>query len=164
MIVLLCLIAQRFLRPADPASNFSFDSAGPYLVERVVDGDTLLLAGGTRVRLLGVDTPETKHPRRPVEPLGPEASKFTRAHVEGRKVMLKFDRERRDRYRRVLAYVYLGEWCLNEELIRAGYSRAETGFPYSSVMKRRFRAAEQNARDARRGLWGLEEFASGIAE
>jgi len=164
LAVLLCLIAQRFLRPAESDSKFSFDSAGPYLVERVVDGDTLLLSGGTRVRLLGVDTPETKHPTRPVEPLGPEASEFTRLHVEGRKVTLKFDRERRDRYRRVLAYVYLGDWFLNEELIRAGYSRAETGFPYSTVMKGRFRKAEQDARDAGRGIWGLEERADSVAE
>jgi len=105
------------------------------------------------VRLLGVNTLETKHPRRLPEPLGLEASTFTRRHVEGCHITLGFDRERRDDYHRVLAYVFIGDWCLNEELIRDGYSQAETRFPYSSVMKSRFRAAEQQARDERRGLW-----------
>ena len=66
---------------------------------------------------------------------------------------LQFDRERQDRYHRVLAYVYRDDWMLNEELIRAGFSRAETRFPYSSAMKRRFRAAEKEARENNRGLW-----------
>lgn len=143
----------RVLKLTRDDASFSFDSPGPYTVQRVVDGDTLVLQGGTRVRLLGVDTPETKHPHKPVEPLGPEAAAFTRRHVEGRSVTLQFDRERRDRYRRVLAYVFVGDWFLNEELIRAGYSRAETRFPFSNRMKKRFRAAEAEARENRRGIW-----------
>lgn len=123
------------------------------LVQRVVDGDTLLLADHTRIRLLGVDTPETKRPDTPVEPFGPEASDFTRAHVEGRFVRLEFDKERYDKYGRVLAYVYLNDWFLNEELIRAGMGRAITNHPYSESMKRRFRAAEHEAQRARLGIW-----------
>jgi micrococcal nuclease len=122
-------------------------------VLRAVDGDTLLLADHTRIRLLGVDTPETKRPEAPVEPWGPEAHEFTRAHVEGRDVRLEFDKERHDKYDRVLAYVYLGDWFLNEELIRAGMGRAITNHPYSEAMKRRFRAAERDARENRRGIW-----------
>jgi micrococcal nuclease len=123
------------------------------VVLRVVDGDTLLLAGGERVRLLGVDTPETKRPDHPVQPLGPEAYEFTRAGVEGRTVRLEFDRERRDVFGRLLAYVYRDEWFLNEELIRAGLGKAQLQYPYSEVMKRRFRDAEHHARLHRRGLW-----------
>ena len=126
-----------------------------YFVERVVDGDTLLLRGGARVRLLGVDTPESVTPDRPVEPLGPEAAEFTRRSVQTRKVRLAFDKERRDRFGRLLAYVYRGDVLLNEELIRAGYSRAQLQYPYSSGMKRRFRLAEEDAKRARRGLWSL---------
>lgn len=147
------LLVRVFDLTRDDAGGFSFDSPGPYRVQRVVDGDTLVLDGGTRVRLIGVDTPETKHPNKPVEPLGPEASEFTRRHVEGRQVTLQFDRERRDRYKRVLAYVYVGDWFLNEELIRAGFSRAETRYPFSTQMKARFRAAEAEAKENRRGLW-----------
>jgi micrococcal nuclease len=123
------------------------------LVHRAVDGDTLLLADHTRVRLLGVDTPETKRPEAPVEPWGPEAHEFTRAHVEGREVRLEFDKERYDKYGRVLAYVYLDDWFLNEELIRAGMGRAITNHPYSEAMKRRFRAAEREAQQKRLGIW-----------
>jgi micrococcal nuclease len=152
-VIVVALIVLRLYTQSFERSPFSFDAAASYRVQRVVDGDTLLLTDGTRVRLLGVDTPETRHPNLPPEPLGFEASAFTRQHVEGRTVSLQFDRERRDRYHRVRAYVYLDDWMLNEELIRAGFSRAETRFPYSSAMKRRFREAEQEARDNNRGLW-----------
>ena len=128
-------------------------SSGQQLVVRVVDGDTLVLANGERVRLIGVNTPETKHPTKPVQPFGPEASEFPRRAVEGRYVTLKFDREKRDRYQRLLAYVYLKDWCLNEEVIRAGLGECVTRYPYDSSMKRRFRAAESEARVARRGIW-----------
>jgi micrococcal nuclease len=152
-IIVAALILLRLFTRSYDSAPFSFDADESYRVQRVVDGDTLVLTDGTRVRLLGVDTPETKHPNIPPEPLGAEASEFTRRHIEGRTVTLQFDWERRDRYHRVLAYVYLDDWMLNEELIRAGFSRAETRFPYSSAMKRRFRAAEKEARENSRGLW-----------
>jgi len=154
LVVLLLLIAGRWLRrQPDPAPNAQ---PGLFVVERAVDGDTLLLQDGRRVRLIGVDTPETKHPHRAVEPFGPEACAFTRDHVEGRTVRLEFDKERRDRYGRMLAYVYQGDWLLNEELIRAGLGRAVTHFPYSTAMKRRFRNAQRQAREAGKGIWSTE--------
>jgi micrococcal nuclease len=113
---MIIFVVHRFSQTYSDAEAFSFDSSGPYYVERVIDGDTFVLEGGVRVRLLGVNTPETKHPRRPVEPLGPEASEFTKSHIENRLITLRFDRERRDRYHRVLAYVYVGERFLNEEI------------------------------------------------
>ena len=130
--------------------------SGEVLVERVVDGDTLKLSDGRYVRLIGVDTPETKHPDKPVQAFGPEASAFTRTHVEGRAVRLELDRERLDRHGRTLGYVYVGDWFLNEQLLRAGLGRAVTRFPYSDLMKRRFRQAELDAREQRRGLWQQE--------
>jgi len=149
--VLALLVAGRiWLWPPLPVgSPHSIDA----FVERAIDGDTLLLANGERVRLLGVNTPETKHPTKPVEPFGPEAYEFTRQHVEGRAVRLVLDRERRDEFGRLLAYVYRGDWLLNEELIRAGLSKAQTRFNYSDSMKRRFLAAERLARSEHRGLW-----------
>lgn len=135
-----------------PSQTDSTPQAG-ILVERVVDGDTLVLADQTKVRLIAVDTPETKHPSKPVEPFGPEASAFTRKAVEGRVVQLRFDRNRYDRYQRTLAYIYVGDWCLNEELIRAGFSECVTQYPFDAAMKQRFLAAESEARRARRGIW-----------
>lgn len=139
----------------DSSSSPVPDSGGAITarVDRVVDGDTLHLTTGERVRLLGVDTPETVKPDVPVQPWGPEASAFTKKHVQGQSVRLEFDNEKRDSYGRLLAYVYVGEWFLNEELIRAGLSPAVTKFPYSAVMKQRFRAAESEARRKRVGIW-----------
>lgn len=122
-------------------------------VKRAVDGDTLLMRDRQRVRLLGVDTPETKRENTPVQPWGPEAHEFTARMVEGKKVRLEFDREHEDRYGRVLAYVYVGDRLLNEELLRAGLGHAILNHPYSEKMKDRFRRAEREARDAKRGLW-----------
>ena len=111
----------------------------------VVDGDTLLLRDGTRIRLMGVDTPETVKPDTPVEPWGPEASEFTRDFVAGGPVRLEFDRERTDRFGRHLAYVWVGNRMLNEELLRAGLARWEPGYHYSQAMKTRFRRAQREA-------------------
>jgi micrococcal nuclease len=137
---------------------------GEYTVLRVVDGDTLLVApkdaprnrrSELRVRLLGVNAPETVRPDHPIEPWGPEASAFASAMVgkTNDKARLQFDKERLDRYGRILAYVWLGDKMLNEELIRAGVARADLKFRYAQPMKRRFRAAQDEARAARRGIW-----------
>lgn len=128
-------------------------SDGGILVDHVVDGDTLVLADKTKIRLIGVDTPETKHPTKPVEPFGPEASQFTKRTVEGRQVQVRYDRNKTDRYGRTLGYIYIGEWCLNEELIRAGFSECITQYPFDKGMKARFLNAEAEARRARRGIW-----------
>lgn len=124
-------------------------------VERVVDGDTLVLDGGERIRLIGVDTPETVHPSKPVERFGKEASAFTRRLAEGRRVRLEFDQELHDRFGRTLAYVYLDDGTfLNSEIIRQGFGHAYTRFPFRYLEE--FRALEREARDARRGLWSQE--------
>jgi len=128
-------------------------SEGEYVVARVIDGDTFELAGGAVVRLQGVDTPETKHPDLPPEPYGAEAAEFTRAFLSGGTVRLRFDKERSDKYGRHLAYAYVGERMLNEELVRAGLATAELGFRYSESMKRRFRRAQEDAQAAERGIW-----------
>jgi hypothetical protein len=84
-------------------------------VSRVVDGDTIEISpkvdGNNEVRLIGVDTPETKDPSEGVEPYGPEASAFATEELSGQSVDLEFDQEREDQYDRLLAYVYLGGRC-----------------------------------------------------
>lgn len=128
---------------------------GDHVVQRVVDGDTLLLANGARVRLQGIDTPETVAEDRPVEAWGPEASQFTKEFIarSGGHVRLTFSLERRDRFDRYLAFAWNGDQMLNEELIRAGLARARLDFRYSATMKRRFAAAQEEARRAGRGIW-----------
>jgi micrococcal nuclease len=161
LVILCLLIAGRFCQSSvHPSADFRFEAQVPQHVERVIDGDTIVLEGHVRVRLIGVDTPETKHPHKPIEPLGPEATEFTRSQVEDRDVTLQFDRERRDRYGRVLAYVYVDGKLLNEEIIRAGFSRAETHFKFDRAMAKRFFEAEAEAREAGRGIWALTPAAS----
>lgn len=128
---------------------------GIYAVAKVVDGDTLALANTSRVRLIGVDTPETVKPNHPVEPFGPEASEFTRRFVARGdwSVRLEFDRERQDKYGRFLAYVWIDDQMLNEELVRAGLARVETQYRYAATMKKRLLAAEAEAKAAKRGIW-----------
>src|SRR5215203_2569319 len=129
-------------------------------VERVVDGDTIevnpAVSGTEDVRLLGVDTPETVDPNEPVEPYGPEASAFTKRQLEGKRVTLTFDQEKTDQYGRALAYVRIsgqGE-TFNETLLRQGYAQLEIVAPNDSF-ESSFRQAQDEARQADRGIWGL---------
>ena len=123
-----------------------------YKVKRVIDGDTLLLINGERVRLIGVDTPETKHPQKPVEYFGREAYLFTKEMVDGKEARFEFDRQKRDRYGRLLAYVYLLDGTfLNAEIIKQGYGFAYTRFPFKYMEE--FRRYEREARENRKGLW-----------
>ena len=125
-------------------------------VQRVVDGDTLIVRyqGGNRtVRLIGVDTPESVHPTEPVEHFGLEASAFTKARLDGKTVQLVQDRtgDTVDAYGRLLRLICLDGANFNATLIREGYGHALCGFDYS--MRREFIALENQARIQRRGLW-----------
>lgn len=132
---------------------------GPYPVVRSVDGDTLRVDRDGEeivVRLIGLDTPETVAPDRPVECFGPEASARTQGLVEGSEVWLEYDEVSglTDKYDRILAFVWLDrDTMLNELLIAEGFAEEVTytdGYAHASD----FRAAESSARDARAGLWG----------
>jgi micrococcal nuclease len=126
-----------------------------------VDGDTIRvripnppdgLGVVETIRLIGVDTPETIHPRRDVEFFGEEASKYTKSWLLGKTVYLAFDWDLRDYYGRLLAYVYRDDkTCHNAEIIRQGYGHAYT--KYSFHFMDEFRNYEHEARDGRRGLW-----------
>jgi micrococcal nuclease len=127
-----------------------------YRVVRVLDGDTIEVARGSyrdTVRLLGVDTPETHHPRKPVQCYGPEASTFTERHLEGRLVELEDDVVRRDVYGRRLAYVYVRGRRFEDVLLERGYARLlviEPNHAYARGMLQE----ELAARRRHRGLWG----------
>jgi len=123
---------------------------------RVIDGDTIVLDGNEIVRLIGVDTPETKDPRKPVQPFGQEAYEFTKALVEGKKVRLEYDYPYLDKYNRILAYVYLEDGTfVNAQIILQGYGHAYTEFPFKYMET--FRNYERIARERHLGLWGQSE-------
>jgi len=125
------------------------------LVTRVVDGDTIDVEHIGRIRLIGVDTPETVDPRKPVQYFGREASDFLKGLVGGKGVRLEYDQQRRDVYNRTLAYVYLADGTfVNAEIVRQGYGFAYTRFPFEFLDD--FRRFEREAREAGRGLWAPE--------
>jgi micrococcal nuclease len=155
--VLLCFLLILWRLQATnsaPATPESLEE-GIHQVRRVVDGDTLLLESGARVRLQGIDTPETVMADQPVEAWGPEASQFTKDFIEraGGDVRLTFSSERKDRHERFLAFVWSGNTMLNEELVRAGLAKARLDYRYSGIMKRRLAGAQEEAQKAARGIW-----------
>jgi micrococcal nuclease len=125
-------------------------------VTRAIDGDTIEVRAGGRedeVRYIGVDTPETVKPGTPVQCFGPQASAYNHRLVEGRWVRLIFDRERRDVYGRLLAYVYLGRRLVNARLAGLGYARTLT-IPPNDSHAALFHRLARRAALAGRGLWG----------
>jgi micrococcal nuclease len=122
-------------------------------VSRVVDGDTVELSTGEKVRYVGMNAPESVKPDWPVECFGKEASARNRELTEGKRVRLTKDVSERDRYGRLLRFVYLSDGTfVNELLVREGYARVST-FPPDVAKESIFRAAEADARAAKRGLW-----------
>lgn len=131
---------------------------GPYPVVRVIDGDTIVvnIAGkDTTVRLIGVDTPQTKHPQKPVEYFGQEASRFTTDLLDGKQVLLGPDphTDPQNRNGGTLAYVFRSPDLLlvNAEIIRQGYGHAYTRYRFMRMEE--FRKLERSAREGKKGLW-----------
>jgi micrococcal nuclease len=129
-------------------------------VVRVIDGDTIVVdrgRGDERLRYIGMDTPETVKPGSSVEWMGQEASAANRTLVEGETVVLEKDVSETDRYQRLLRYVWLhadATWRLvNLELVRDGYARVST-YPPDVKYADLYLAAQVDARDHDRGLWG----------
>ena len=141
-----------------PANTGASSGPGEAVVQRVVDGDTIVvsIAGrDERVRLIGVDTPESVDPRKAVQCYGKEASAFTTQLLPpGTVVRLERDVEARDRFDRLLAYVYRVSDGLfvNFELARAGYAQVLT-IPPNVAYAEEFRVAAAAARQAGSGLW-----------
>ena len=144
--------------------SYSYDDIG---VKRVVDGDTLLLENGERVRLIGIDTPEmhesdklyrdakrTNQDAGAIKQLGRQSYEFTKKLIEGKRVKLEFDVENQDRYGRLLAYVYLKDGTfVNAEIIKQGYASLMSIPPnvkYADMFKKLYAEAREN----HRGLWG----------
>jgi micrococcal nuclease len=127
-----------------------------YRVVQVVDGDTIVVERGSyrdTIRLLGVDTPETHHPTKPVQCYGPEASAYSTAHLFGQLVRLEDDVETHDIYGRRLAYVYLHGANFEEELLRKGYARLLVIEP-NHAHARDMLDDELDAKARGVGLWG----------
>jgi len=126
-------------------------------VRNVIDGDTIELATGHLVRYIGVDAPESRRKVGQVwvkdpEPFSQAATEANRQLVQGKRVRLAYDVQTRDRFGRLLAYVYVGHRMVNADLLAGGYAQPLT-IPPNVRYAERFRALAQEARRARRGLW-----------
>lgn len=128
-----------------------------YYVISVTDGDTIRVnynGRSTPVRMIGIDTPETVHPNKPVECYGPESSEYARRHLSNKSVQLEFDNSQgmTDKYGRLLAYVYVDGVSYNFHAIKGGYAYEYT---YNSAYKyqKEFMFAESEAESENRGLW-----------
>lgn len=122
------------------------------IVARIVDGDTLELSDGRKLRYIGIDTPETKHPRLGVECFGKEAAARNGELVLNREVGLEKDVSEVDRYGRLLRYVWLDGRMVNEQLVAEGFAQA-VSFPPDIKYQDQLRVAEAQARDSKIGLW-----------
>lgn len=157
LILIIFWVAQHFgwLAPAKTAVETS--QPGLYSINHFVDGDTIAVnmnGHAENVRFIGVDTPETHKPNTPVQCYGPAAAAFTKNTIGNQKVRLASDPDStdRDRYDRLLRYVYLPDGTLlNEKLIEQGYGFYYPYFPFTKAED--FHAAEQSAQAAHRGLW-----------
>jgi micrococcal nuclease len=122
-------------------------------VQRVVDGDTILLTDGRRVRYIGIDTPESVKPNTKVECFAKEASNKNKELVEGKKVKLIKDITDKDKYGRLLRYVYIEDNFINEYMVKNGYAKTLT-IPPNITHSLKFKIAEKHAREGKLGLWG----------
>lgn len=126
-------------------------------VLKVVDGDTIEInynGNKEKVRLIGVDTPETVHPTKEVQTYGKEASSFTKSQLTGKKITLEFDVQQRDKYGRLLAYVYLDGKMFNKTLLEEGYAQIAT-FPPNVKYVDEFKQIQAKAKEEKKGLWGI---------
>ncbi|MFZ2149577.1 MAG: thermonuclease family protein [Minisyncoccia bacterium] len=130
-------------------SDLKFETAK---VVRVIDGDTVEIEGGQKVRYIGIDTPETVSPRKPVQCFGAEASKKNKELVEGKVVRMEKDVTDKDRYGRLLRYIYIGDSFINVEMVKQGFAYSYS-YPPDISRQAQILKAQQEAESAKRGLW-----------
>lgn len=154
-IIVLVLWGVQYFSVTPPAAP---GGAGTYAIDHFIDGDTIAVKMSNTVefvRFIGVDTPETHKPNSPVQCYGVAASAFTKQQIGTQRVRLEADSQNtnRDRYNRLLRYVYLPDGTLlNEKLVSLGYGFAYTQFPFSK--KALFTRYQSDAKQNNKGLWG----------
>lgn len=121
-------------------------------VTRVIDGDTIEIEGGQKIRYIGIDTPETVHPNEPVGCYGKEASDKNTGLVLNKEVRLEKDVSETDKYGRLLRYVWIEDLMVNEYLVREGFA-VSSSYPPDIKYQERFVEAQRKAREKGKGLW-----------
>ena len=154
--------AASLLNPSAQVQSVQIRGAGTSgefaTIVRVIDGDTVELSSGERVRYIGMDTPESVDPRKPIQCFGVEASERNKTLVQGKEVRLEKDVSDRDKYGRLLRYVWFGNTLVNLELVKEGFASAFT-YPPDVKYQSEFTKAEVEARAAKIGLWQACQYA-----
>lgn len=127
-------------------------SGGLVKIIRIIDGDTIEIEGGEKVRYIGIDAPETVDPRKSAQCFGMEASNKNRGLIESKMARLEKDVTDRDKYSRLLRYVWIGDTFVNLELVKQGFAYSYS-YPPDIKYQDRFIKAQQEAKEAKRGLW-----------
>ncbi len=160
LAVLLCFIfytlpSSSFAKPTTCSIN-KFDQTG--YVTNVYDGDTIKLANGQSIRLIGINTPEMNYNKGTPEPYAKKAKHFLSRKVLNQKIGLKFDVERKDRYKRVLAHIFLKDGTnLQYSLLEKGYA-SNISIPPNLWLQRCYKVAEQIAKKSKKGIWKSRYF------
>jgi micrococcal nuclease len=137
----------------------------PAKVTRVVDGDTMKITLSREqhreetIRLLLIDTPETVHPDKEVQPYGPEASAYAKKLLEDQDVQLEIDVSERDKYGRLLVYLWIGDRMFNEMLLEEGLARVAYVIPPNIKYIDQFRTTQQKSQESGKGIWRIENYA-----
>jgi micrococcal nuclease len=152
---------------SDKNSIFSVDKKGNTIarntetvrVNRVIDGDTILLSDGRTIRYLDMDTPETKKANTPVMCFGPEASSYNKFLVEGKEIVMVPDKEKTDQYGRELRFIYLAgkdttniQQSVNAQLVQKGFARSRI-FKPNNTYEKEFNDLEYKAQKEKLGVW-----------
>ena len=125
---------------------------GPYKISFVIDGDTIVIDTGEKVRLIGIDAPEIHHPTLPVQRFGPEAADYLKIFAEKKECMLEFEPgNTSDIHGRLVAYVYVNNILVNAKMLKLGYAYVYTSFHFKRLNE--FVAIEKQARESKLGLW-----------
>lgn len=124
-----------------------------YKVARVIDGDTIELEGGERVRYIGINAPELYYLQKPVECFANESKKKNQELTEGKEVILKKDTRDRDKYGRLLRYVFIGDTFVNLELVQQGFAYA-AAYPPDAAYQNILADGQKKAKQTKKGLWG----------
>ncbi|EKF6163689.1 thermonuclease family protein [Staphylococcus pseudintermedius] len=156
LVIAIVVLIFQYINGDGPFKKSSTDVRGEsYLVKRVIDGDTIIIdkdGQDERVRLIGVDIPETVKPNTPVQPYGKAASNFTKKHLTNQRVRLEYDREPKDKYGRTLAYVWLGDEMFNVKLAKEGLARAKF-YPPNDKYRILIEQAQKEAQKKQLNIW-----------
>lgn len=152
VFVVLAMLRMMVFRPESPSSPAARKTV---TVRYVIDGDTFDLTDGRRVRMLGIDAPESGFHGKPTEPYSAESTAWLRDRIEGRQVQLRIDGNQKDRYDRLLAWVFDDKQILiNQQMLAEGQAKLLADFGLPLDLEPALRTAESEARIQKLGLWG----------